>query len=856
MCGLGSICCFLVPLLVLEAGPREPCPVVPVPKVYRTTGGTARLADAQALAIVVGARATEPERYAAERLQTLLRRRFKREVPVRTEGQLPADVRQVLLLGQRDTNAWIGKLCEQKKLDFGRAPPVDDGFLIEVVEDGGRQVVLIAGTNARGVIYGQEAFFDLLRAAGGQIEFPVVSVRDWPSIPWRGRPHSVLRQHLVPGAMDAYVRSRINLIDVRDDPGAAATIIFPARKASMGFPAGVPIDEPSVKRVIAEGHRRGMFVYGTVSCGVGQDKFDAVLATYRQLLALEVDGLWVSFDDVGAGQDAPALISRVLELGKQHGMAGRKIAVTPPAGSYEFIDKEFNRVGAKIPGFGDALWFFTRTPCQGDVEMARRIGITRLPAWWHNLVEIEGGFLHNGGVVCPLRADGKPGYLDMQPLAKGWHYPRYEQIQDAEKHTDTVILWGVCGGWPEEYEVGALGLWAWEPAKHDWGATRASVYRFVYGPSQVDAARTFDDRLAELKSLFHLPLWGFQPNKGWPCRLKNPQDRPKALALLDELVTLHASLQTRAPAETAIDPARLAAVYLEPMGATLTYARKMTLLDYPEDWLGDFEAQMLALIDGGDRRAAEQALAKTREKVESQVARIGRELQGLKGIDEYAAFWRQRVSDVAYWETLATQRRAKAQQQFKRLMTGDPAALFPYRAGSRRDLDALFVDLASPPAGQPVGEIRAEDWLRTPPRCRGAFSTGSYEWQGRRLAAIVYPRHVRSVNGDYAEFRAELAVPKQPGRLVLDAFVNDTRDDNHWTAYRFMQLWVGDRLAWEEDIALDRKGRPWVTVDVSADAQQSDRLAIRFRVVDKRGVGDHLSVAFLGPVRLRVVAAK
>ena len=60
-------------------------------------------------------------------------------------------------------------------------------------------MVIVGGSNDRGVIYGQDALFDLLHREGGGIVIPPVSVRDRRAA-WRGRPHLVLRQHLVPGA--------------------------------------------------------------------------------------------------------------------------------------------------------------------------------------------------------------------------------------------------------------------------------------------------------------------------------------------------------------------------------------------------------------------------------------------------------------------------------------------------------------------------------------------------------------------------------------------------------------------------------------------------------------------------------
>ena len=838
----------------LADGERRPaCPLVPVPKSYRDHGRTWKLLGPDQAAIVLGPQATAPERYAAERLQTHVERRFKRRIPLVAEATLPKTVRQVFLLGQRSTNPWLDKLCRGEKIDLGDSVPGDDGFVIECLEDQKRQVILVGGSNPRGVIYGQDALFDLLRAEAGQVVFPVVSVRDWPSIPWRGRPHSVLRQHLVPGALDAYIRARLNFTDVRDDPHAKATNVYPARKASMGFPAGVPIDAATVERMVNESHRRGLFVYGTVSCGVPQSKHDDVLRTFRQLSDLGVDGLWVSFDDVGGGQDAAALIGRVLEFGRQRGMTGPQIATTPPSGDYQTIDTPFNRRTAQLAGFAEAQWFFTRVPCQADAEKAREIGLRRRPGWWHNLVDfgVSGGFLHNGDILVSLRSDDRPAYVEPQPLSRGWHAPRYEQLRDADKHTDHVLLWGVVGGWPEEYQMAVLGIWAWHPGAHDWGQTRRAIYRYVYGPGQVATAWTLDDKLAELKGLFHLPLWRFEPNKGWPCRLKQVGDRPRALALIDELESLSRELTARAPAETAIDPARLESVYLEPLRTTLVYARKMTLLEYPEDWAVDVEDCLFSLIDEGQLTAAEQALTTARDKLKQQLTRIADELAGLKGISGYRTHWENRFPPIAAWKGLAAQRRTAMQVRLERLLKQGPAELFPYKPAIAEDLAALFADWDRPPAGKVLAEVTTADWLRTAPRWRGSFAVGTSEIGGRTSLAIAHPAKVPSQPGDYAEVRAELPAPKSGNRLRLDAWIEDTRSDNRWREYRFMQLWVNERLLWEEDVAPDRKGRTWVSVDVSAAVQGVDRLKLRFRVLDKRGVSNHLSVTFLGPVRLR-----
>lgn len=41
------------------------------------------------------------------------------------------------------------------------------------------------------------------------------------------------------------------------------------------------------------------------------------------------------------------------------------------------------------------------------------------------------------------------------------------------------MLWDLYDGWPEEDEIGAMGIWAWDPAGHDWARTCRAVYSDV-----------------------------------------------------------------------------------------------------------------------------------------------------------------------------------------------------------------------------------------------------------------------------------------------------------------------------------------------------------------------------------------
>lgn len=110
--------CSLLAMSAAAAEPERDCPLVPVPKVYRDSGQWMALAKEGEAAIVVGVQASEPERDAASRLQTLIERRCRQRLPILKEDGLPDSVRQVLLLGQRSTNSWLDRLCAGRRSNW------------------------------------------------------------------------------------------------------------------------------------------------------------------------------------------------------------------------------------------------------------------------------------------------------------------------------------------------------------------------------------------------------------------------------------------------------------------------------------------------------------------------------------------------------------------------------------------------------------------------------------------------------------------------------------------------------------------------------------------------------------------
>lgn len=641
------------------AGAGAACPLWPRPKVFSATGGTLELAGPGEAVIVMGANASEPEKYAAERLAGNIRKRFNREYPVVSETEIPEAARQLALLGRRETNAMLDRLCRENNISLSEGDPGQDGFIIEIVKDGGRDIILVGGSNARGVIYGQETFFETLGRAGDAVSFPVVSLRDWPAISWRGRPSSTaIAQMLTPGRLDAYVQARMNFVDIR---GNAYGIAPPG---SHGIAPADKLDEALIREVLAQAHRRGLFVYGVVDCAWKPEKGDeaehnrAALQTFEQLLNLGCDGPWISFDDGTDGPKWKDLVQGVMDLVKRRGLSEQCVATTPPVHSYGKIETPFNREAAQLPDFAQATWFFTRPPCESDADMAREIGMPRMPAWWHNYPRLDyGGFNHSAYNPLSLRPGKKPAYVEVLPLSHGWHSPDYEALRVAAQYTSVVMAWGDATA-AEEYYAGAMGIWAWSPETHDWLETRRAIYSRVFSPALAATAMAYDDLLVELKALFCLPA--FKPHPGTApalaaqnvMRLKNPADREAALAAMAKMEEALRLLEERAPGESTLLEQRLEDFYLEPMSNTLATARIVVGLDYPEYCFAEVSERIIGALEEENLPEAEKLLAESAPLVLERVERVKTVLPELVtcNMAEYAARWQRHVSDIyGFW---------------------------------------------------------------------------------------------------------------------------------------------------------------------------------------------------------------
>ena len=816
--------CLLVAFLLVCACGHAASPADLVPPVKQTTdyGRHMSLGRPADIAIVLGKQATDPERYAAGRLNELLERRFGVTFRICAEGRSTADAPVRIIVGQAHTNSLVKALCQKRQIRLPWYSPGHDAYVIEVLDD--KRTILVCGSNDRGVIYGVQTLFRLIERQRRDLVAPVCFIRDWPSIPWRGRPYTSVGAHLEPGVMDAYLWAGLNFIDVR--------------AGAFGYAPDADLDKEAIGRCIREAHRRGMFVYGTVSCGVKPEKFDGALRTFRELIELGVDGLWISFDDPGGGRGTTDLVRRVIDMGRKTGFTGREIATTPPSGSYQYIDTEFNRQMVRVAGMQDATWLFTRNPCRDDLAATRQLGLVGFPAWWHNWPRADAGFTHGSYGGTSFRADGKPSYMETPPLTWGWHNPQYDALRDGAANTDTVMMWG---GWQPEYTCAVLGIWAWDPQRHDFAKTRRAIYDTVFGPQNVERMVTFDDDLHELKGLFLLPQRAADPKDNFPPRLKSPVDHDAALDLAAKMRTCLAKVKPSAPSASLLSDERLEALFLEPMSAELRVGESLAALKRPEDWWPAHDAACLSAYMKGDAERVKQLADQVRPKLVEQLAALVEAVGDLRNMDQYEELWMARARDGVRYCQEELERRAKA---FAHAVAGWKSAGL--------DAETLINAIGRPPAGgKLVAQVPPTALAASAISSRGAWATGIYPSKDPMAFVMSFPHHTRSVSGDYCQVTFTVDLPESREKLGLQLHLTDEYDSDVWTGYRFYQLLHEGAVVWEEDIALTRHGGgEWSSIDISGIAAGNTRLTLTLRLLDKRPVANYQTTIFVGPVRV------
>lgn len=797
------------------------CPIYPVPKFYEETGKKAELS--QSAIIVINDKAEKPEIYAAKQLQSRIDRRFRINLPIFKKSEIKKGTQYILL--------------EKAKKNLK-----SDGFTIEFDKTKNSYNVLIQGVNGRGVIYGQYAFFDLLEKENNQIVMPVCKVKDWPSIQLRGR---LSGANADSNTYDIYTLSRLNMSDLE----------YPAISSKK------PLNQERAKKYIELAHQRDMFIYGKVSCAVTKAEQDLSIKGFKEMLDCGVDGLWISFDDDGPGENPKLMVSKVLKLADKNNIPLKNIASTPPFVAYGDIKNSFHKqMCDSVSGYDKTLWFFTRVPCANDVDAAKNAGIKELPGWWYNWPRLGGGLLRQAYGGTSMRI-GKPNYIYLPRLKSGWQNPDDWQLKQISNYSNAG---GFLGSYILQYTCQIFGYLLWDPQGYDWNKASMKIYSEVFGKDAALFAKDYDDKMIELEDLMLVPVFRHPNNYYWPCRLKYISARSKALKILSDMQADLNEIKKTALEQGMCSEKILHDKFLEPMQATIDYTKSMVVLDYPEyAWQGnlysrptrsllgddieyitpgqnEFARMINEAIAVGEDEKVQQKISEIQNDILSKLPVIEKSLSGLADVNTYTQNWRNYVSGLDYWKADAIKNHKVAMDKFDSLVD--------------YDFDDLFERYGKIIEGKVLAEISPKQWLDGNFVYRGNWGLGIYKTKnGKEAAAIVFgkSRFYLCQADDFAELYTQINVPEHKGKLFIETFIGQrlvNRNENPKKLERTAKLYVNDNVMWQQEIN-EIKNSGWIRIPLG-NVKAGDKLNIKFEIENLYEIRNCQSVSLFGPIRI------
>jgi hexosaminidase len=179
---------LFVPLLLVSVvsaatpDPESQLKLVPEPKEVRVQKGSFHLRPTTRILVEFGHQAED--RIAAETLAEEIRDQSGLKLSItgaKTESKQEASKQAGdLIVLARLQDRRVRQFLESKGL---KANPIGDrGYLL--FSD--RSHLIVAANTGQGLFYGVQTLRELLRAEGRSLVCPAVSIRDWPSMEWRG----------------------------------------------------------------------------------------------------------------------------------------------------------------------------------------------------------------------------------------------------------------------------------------------------------------------------------------------------------------------------------------------------------------------------------------------------------------------------------------------------------------------------------------------------------------------------------------------------------------------------------------------------------------------------------------------
>lgn len=776
--------------------------------------------------IVLSDQASPAEHEAAKLLAKYVERRFARRWSIVAPDELPSGAPLRVYLGRLDTFFTLDRLCKEQSLSVPEHP---EGYALKVWMQNGATTAVVAGRTGRAVIYGQDTLFQLLTRQADKPMIQGATIRDWPTIPLRGRPHPHYQYFLKPENFDCMMSSRINFIDLRD--------------GIYAFEPGAKLNREEIGRIVRAARDRELRVYAAVNCGVSAEQQDAVISLFKEFIALGADGLWASFDDKGAGGDPEKMVARVIALGREHGITGDAIAITPPKGDYQTIMTPFNRAVAGVRGMEQAVWYWTSVPCAEDLADGKAIGLQVKPSWWHNWPRVP---------HASFRAASDHAYMPVFRLADGWNHPNDQELREMGDYVHAVMPWD---GWAaqQHYLVPTVGWWSWRPEQYDFQAVRRRIYDMVFGPQQVETAAAFDDGLKTIRNRFR--FWSTQTQYAANCppRLKSLEDRAATEADLNALQARLAAFRQAAMPATLLEQETLEKEYLTPLARELGTGLAATHAPYPEYWWPSHQDAALKAIYDGDTARADELIAAARDRVLNEVSQVRQMLPYVSSINAYAQWWRKRAdAKAADWQTLIEKRQAELRERVAEY------------SKTVAPISQMLSGLGDPPVQVGTGVWERHNHVRATvlPEPRetywGDWIGGLCEHEGTQVAVFALDKHLPVNAGVYSELPVSIPITGRRDRLGLVVYLADANKESfglgrakwRWSGYRSIKLLWGERELWKADLGIPRLTGEWFVVPLPELPADLGTLPLRLRVEDYYSAKNNLEIVYVGPIRL------
>jgi len=169
---------LLMPLLSAEtSGPENQLKLIPEPKEVQLREGSFRVSATTRILVEFGHQ--EEDRIAAETLAEEIRDQSGLKISITGSKEKGRQQRSSIELARLDDLS-VRRFLASKGLKTDSIG--DQGYLL--FSD--KYHLIVAANTGQGLFYGVQTLRQLLHQDGGHLVCPAVSIRDWPSMAWRG----------------------------------------------------------------------------------------------------------------------------------------------------------------------------------------------------------------------------------------------------------------------------------------------------------------------------------------------------------------------------------------------------------------------------------------------------------------------------------------------------------------------------------------------------------------------------------------------------------------------------------------------------------------------------------------------